>query len=153
MKYLYLYFKNLKPFGIADLTASTASDDVPHSWLLRNNIFLVSTATQPKAVKPRQSLNIVRCLIWSDEGLFFSLIFTRRASRRLSSPRVAGSSSPLSETYWSEADLSADAVWRKSRYRGIWKLPTRAKFMWGNIFLENCRIYNYRFSRQTNPKP
>jgi len=23
----------LKPFGIADLTASTASDTVPHSWL------------------------------------------------------------------------------------------------------------------------
>jgi len=33
MNYFDLYFQNLKPFGIADLTASTASDAIPHSWL------------------------------------------------------------------------------------------------------------------------
>jgi hypothetical protein len=31
MNYLDLYFLDLKPSGIADLTASTASDAVPHS--------------------------------------------------------------------------------------------------------------------------
>jgi hypothetical protein len=31
MKYLDLYFSNLKPSGIADLTAYTASDIAPHS--------------------------------------------------------------------------------------------------------------------------
>jgi len=33
MNYINLYFSNLKPFGIADLTASTVSDAAPHSWL------------------------------------------------------------------------------------------------------------------------
>jgi len=33
MNYLHLYFKNLKPSGITDLTASTVSDAIPHSWL------------------------------------------------------------------------------------------------------------------------
>jgi hypothetical protein len=35
----------LKPVGIADLTASTASDAMPHSPLLRNSGFLVAAAT------------------------------------------------------------------------------------------------------------
>ncbi len=30
MNFIDLNFKNLKPFGIADITASTASDAVPH---------------------------------------------------------------------------------------------------------------------------
>jgi hypothetical protein len=36
---------NVKPVGIADLTASTASDAFPHSSLKRKAIFLVSAAS------------------------------------------------------------------------------------------------------------
>jgi len=40
-----MIFQNLKPVGTADFTASTASDAIPHSSLLRDSIFLVATAT------------------------------------------------------------------------------------------------------------
>ena len=44
MRYVDLNFNKLKPCGISDFTASTASDAVPHSSLQRNDIFLVSAA-------------------------------------------------------------------------------------------------------------
>jgi hypothetical protein len=40
-----LPFENLKPCGIADLTASTASEAVVHISISRNDFFLVSSAT------------------------------------------------------------------------------------------------------------
>jgi hypothetical protein len=42
---LLILFLNLKPCGIADLNASTASDTVWHRQLERNDIFLVSAET------------------------------------------------------------------------------------------------------------
>ena len=41
----FIFLKFETPPGIADLTASTASDAVPHSQLWRNGIFLVAAAT------------------------------------------------------------------------------------------------------------
>jgi hypothetical protein len=38
-------FPDLKPSGIADLTAYTASDDLPHRWLYRKAIFLIASAS------------------------------------------------------------------------------------------------------------
>jgi hypothetical protein len=45
MNSVQLNFQNLKPFGIADLTTSTALDAVPHSQLSRDDICLVAAAT------------------------------------------------------------------------------------------------------------
>jgi hypothetical protein len=46
MNSIDLYFSNFEtPPGIADLTASTALDAVPHSLLRRNDICLVAAAT------------------------------------------------------------------------------------------------------------
>jgi hypothetical protein len=45
MVMLCIIFSFGLPCGIADLTASTVSNAVPHSQLLRNDIFRVAAAT------------------------------------------------------------------------------------------------------------
>jgi hypothetical protein len=44
-KQIDFHFQNLKPCGLADLTASTASEAVAHISIWRNDFFLVSAAT------------------------------------------------------------------------------------------------------------